>query len=126
MEIWRGVKLAMTTKDFLYCLGSTESRDDPNAPLGDGGRALGRFQWHPDAVWTNCRRFGIQPTLNEPWDSFLTRIVVAFYEHFIPSMEADEVAMYFHMGHRVQRTDTDWDAGYQQRFQGYAAEISKR
>lgn len=113
----------MTTLDFLYCLGMTESNDDPNAHLGDGGRALGRFQTHPDWIWTQCKRFGLQPALNETWDSFITRLVTAFYNHYIDSMEAIEVAMYFHMGHHVRQTDADWDQGYADRFQEYAANV---
>jgi hypothetical protein len=115
----------MTTKDFLYCLGMTESRDDPNAPLGDGGRALGRFQIHPDWMDTQEKRFGIRPELNEPWDSFMTRLVTAFYEHYVITMEAIDVAMYFHEGHRVLQGTADWDTGYAERFQTYAANVSR-
>jgi hypothetical protein len=115
----------MNTQDFLWCLGKTESKDNPNAPLGDHGRALGRFQVHPDWVDTQEKRFGIRPALNETWDSFATRLVIAFFEHYSQSMTDIEVAMYFHMGHRVVSTDNDWDAGYAERFQVYAAEKTR-
>ncbi len=114
----------MTTEQFLTCLAKTESNDNPNAPLGDHGRALGRFQTHPDWVWTQCKRFGIQPTLNETWDSFITRLVIAFFEHYIQTMDEMEVAMYFHLGHHTKPTDADWDSGYAERFQGFAADFA--
>ena len=109
----------MTTQEFLYCLGRTESNNDPNVALGDGGRALGRFQVHPDWAWGYARRFGVQPALNETWDSFITRIVVAFYDHFCGGMPALEVAMYFHVGHPVRPGDKDWDGDYAARFSGF-------
>jgi hypothetical protein len=114
----------MNTDDFLTCLAETESGDHPDVHLGDAGRAFGRWQVHPDWVWTQCRRFGIQPTLNETWDSFIRRLVTAFFEHYIQTMDESEVAMYFHLGHHTLPTDTDWDAGYAERFQGFAADFA--
>ena len=120
-----GSEVAMNTKDFLFCLGKTESNDDPDIHLGDGGRALGRFQVHPDWVWTQCRRFGIQPALNETWDSFVTRLVTAFFDFYGGQMQDIEVAMYFHLGHRTLPTDNDWDVGYAERFQVFAADVAR-
>lgn len=110
----------MNTDKFIFCLAMTESHDNPNAQLGDNGRALGRFQVHPDWVWTQCKRFGIQPTLNETWDSFITRLVTAFYNHYAISMSPVDIAMYFHIGHVVTIDSPDWDKGYATRFNGYA------
>ena len=114
----------MTTADFLTCLAKTESNDDPNIHLGDGGRALGRFQVHPDWVWTQCQRFGIKPALNETWDSFITRLVIEFFNHYAVALDDLGVAMYFHLGHRALPTDADWDKGYAERFQGFAADVA--
>ncbi len=115
----------MTTQEFLHCLAMTESNDNPNAHLGDAGRALGRWQVHPDWIHTQEIRFGLQPALNETWDSFITRLVTAFFDHYIQSMGEQEVAMYFHLGHRTLPTGADWDAAYAERFQGFAAEFTR-
>ena len=115
----------MNTTDFIYCLAMTESKNDPFVHLGDGGRALGRFQVHPDWVWTQCSRFGMKPELNETWDAFVTRLVVAFFNHYALSMDDLGVAMYFHLGHRTDPTAPDWDAPYAERFQTYAADMSR-
>jgi hypothetical protein len=114
----------MTTQDFLYCLGKTESNDNPNVHLGDNGRALGRFQVHPDWVYTQSARFGLKPFLNETWDSFITRLVTAFYEHNIQFIAPVDVAMYFHLGHRTPSTAPDWDAEYAERFNVFAADVA--
>jgi hypothetical protein len=114
----------MTTAEFLKVLGETESGDNPNAHLADAGRALGRFQIHPDWMDTQEKRFGIRPLLNETWDAFLTRLVTAFFNHYVQDMEDVEVAMYFHLGHRATPTDADWDKGYAERFQTFAADVA--
>jgi len=117
--------VALKIQDFLHCLAMTESNDDPDAPLRDGGRALGRFQIHPDAMDTMEKRFGIRPALNETWDSFLTRLVTAFVGFYQGQMSDIEVAMYFHLGHHARPTDDDWDKEYQQRFEIFVAEIGR-
>lgn len=114
----------MTAAEFLKVLGETESGDNPNARLGDNGRALGRFQVHPDWVWTQCRRFGLQPALDETWDSFITRLVIEFFNHNVSLMDDLSVAMYFHIGHHVAPTETAWDGPYAERFQTFAANIA--
>lgn len=115
----------MNIKDFLYCLGRTESNDNPSSPLGDGGRAAGRFQIHPDWMDTQTKRFGIRPQLNETWDSYFTRLVTAFWEFYSGQMTDIEVAMYFHLGHRTLPTADDWDKEYAERFQVFAADVAR-
>jgi hypothetical protein len=115
----------VNTADFLVCLGKTESHDNPNAPLGDAGRALGRFQVHPDWVHTQEVAFGLQPIVNETWDSFITRLVTAFFNRHVKDMDEIEVAMYFHLGHHTLPTDADWDAHYAERFQTFAADFER-
>ena len=119
----------MTTEQFLHCLALTETGDIPvielphnrqAALLGDAGRAIGRFQVHPDWIHTQEVAFGLQPIVNETWDSFVTRLVISFFNRHIQSMTEQEVAMYFHLGHHALPTDADWDAGYAERFQGFA------
>lgn len=123
----------MNTNDFLLCLARTES-DDTNIVtmdgkeyvlMGDAGRALARFQCHPDWIHTQEVRFGIQPELNETWDSFITRLVTKFFEHHVATMQDIEVAMYFHLGHRVAVDGPGWDEGYARRFQVFAADFAR-
>ena len=111
----------MTAAQFAEAIGQVESGNNPNAPLGDAGRALGRYQCHPDWIWTQCRHFTLAPFLNETWDAFVTRLVEAFYVAYSPFMSDVEVAMYFHMGHRVHPTDGDWDRDYANRFSAAAS-----
>ena len=107
----------MTPDQFTYALGIVESSNNPNAPLGDAGRALGRYQCHPDFVWQWAHRLGLAPQLNETWDSFLTRLVVAFYNFHAPQNLTDvQIAMTFHEGHITREGDPSWDAGYALRF----------
>lgn len=108
---------------FAHTIAVIESNDNPNAPLGDAGRALGRYQVHPDWVWTQCRRLVTAPILNETWDSFIVRLVEGFYQLYSPAMPDVEVAMFFHLGHHAHPTDGDWDTHYAARFNA-AASIS--
>lgn len=106
----------MTPANFAHAIAIVESNDNPNAPLGDAGRALGRYQVHPDWVWTQCRRFTLAPFLNETWDAFIVRLVQAFYVGYSGTMPDVEVAMYFHLGHHAHPSDGDWDQEYASRF----------
>ena len=60
----------MTTREWMNCLAKTESGDDPNAPLGDHGRAFGRWQVYPDWLWGWTNHYGTAPRLGETWDEF--------------------------------------------------------
>src|ERR1019366_10578033 len=97
-----------------------ESDGDPDAPLGDGGRAAGRFQIHPDWEYEWSDRLKIRPKLNERRDSFYSRLVQAFFQFpFHLKLLPVEVAMTFHKGHIVRQTSplpADWDAGYAARW----------
>lgn len=107
----------MTPQQFSTALGLTESNGNPNSPLGDHGRALGRFQVHPDWVFDWSNRLGIVPKLSETWDSFVERMVQAFYTHHVGGTLSDvEIAMAFHIGHLVHNYDPDWDSAYADRF----------
>ena len=107
----------MTPDQFTYALAIVESQNNPNSPLGDGGRAAGRWQIHPDFLWTWAHHYGLAPKLGEIWDSFFCRVVQAFYLDHVTSLTPVECAMYFHRGHVVHEGDADWTADdYAQRF----------
>jgi hypothetical protein len=105
--------------NFLHKLALTESTDNPDAPLGDDGRALGRYQVHPD--WLDCwsKHYQLPCALSETWDSWVARIVGAFYrDHSARGYSDVEVAMYYHLGHPALASTADWDAKYAKRFLG--------
>lgn len=105
----------MTAKQFADALGVVESNGNPYAPMGDGGRALGRWQIHPDELWTWAHRLALAPELGETWDSFIERVVWGFYQ-FHTTLSAVEVAMTWHIGHVVRENDVEWDDAYADRF----------
>jgi hypothetical protein len=98
----------------------TESVNDPDARLGDDGRALGRFQCHPDRLWSEAHRYQMQPRLGETWDSFITRVVTAMHAHWQTRGKADlEIAMFWHLGHFAAPESIDYDHEYAKRFSLY-------
>ena|SRR5882757_9105374 len=107
----------MTPKQFTTALGLTESRGNPNSPLGDSGQAMGRWQVHPCWVWDHCK---LVPFISETWDAWVERNIEAFYNAhtFLPAVE---IAMFFHLGHRALIADADWDTNYAKRFIGYCS-----
>lgn len=105
----------MTLEKFLHTLAMTESNNNADVELGDGGRALGRFQVHPDWVFTQSKKFKKEPNLNETWDSFITRLVSAFFNQF-QLLRPVYIAMHFHLGHASFEWSDDWDKEYAARF----------
>ncbi len=69
---------------------------------GDGGRAIGPWQYHPAAFWD----WADKPTPGATWEqwfhdtcySFLTDLFAAF-----PSMAPEEAAIVFHRYHYLRR-----------------------
>ena len=111
----------MTPQAFATAIGIVESNGNPNAPLGDGGRAIGRFQMHPDEMWTWARRLSIAPAANETWDSFIGRIVQAFYTfHCSEALTDVQIAMTYHIGHILRENSPEWDLGYAEKFSNAA------
>lgn len=106
----------MTTVDqFLKALAVVESSDNPEA-WGDGGRAMGRWQVHPDRLWSEMHALTITPKLGETWDQLVARVLRAMFAKYSDSMDAFIIAMYWHLGHFTNRTAPDWDAKYAARF----------
>jgi len=105
-----------TVDQILQALAVVESSNNPDA-WGDGGRALGRWQVHPDRLWYEAHREGLQPSLGETWDSFVGRVLRAMIVRCIRAGHtAAQIAMYWHLGHYVESVDTDWDQRYAVRF----------
>ena len=109
-----------TVDSFLHALALTESDDNPNAPLGDHGRALGRWQVHPDWLDEWSTHYRLTPVLSETWDSYIARVVGSFYCDHAPRGFSDvQVAMHFHLGHPALEGSADWDKQYADRFSGF-------
>lgn len=106
----------MTTSEFLTVIGLIESHNNPNVALGDGGRALGRYQFHLCRLFDEANRYHLYPTVGETVDSFLTRVLTAIYEHRKTEGYSDiEIALFFHLGHFGS-----WDDKYACEFQDYS------
>lgn len=73
--------MILSFQDFAHALALTESDDDPNAPLGDGGRAAGRWQQHPTFYerWAPKIPYGTEPT----WDARFEAALLAFYDQAV-------------------------------------------
>ena len=71
--------MILSFEDFAHALALTESADNPNAPLGDGGRAAGRWQEHPSFYerWVPKIAYGTEPT----WDEQFRAALLAFYDY---------------------------------------------
>lgn len=114
----------MTTVDqFLYALAIVESSNTPEA-WGDGGRAMGRWQVHPDRFWDECRRGYIFPKVGETWDSVVERILRAVWEFYFDKLDPVAIAMYWHLGHFTSRASQDWDTTYASKFAAALAKVS--
>jgi hypothetical protein len=106
----------MTTVDqFLDALAQVESSNN-DREWGDGGRAMGRWQVHPDRLWSEARKAHLEPQLGETWDQFVGRVVGAMYNFFATRWAPREIAMYWHVGHFVRDGHPDWDLAYAQKF----------
>ena len=106
----------VTVDQFLKALAVTESADDPEA-WGDAGRAMGRWQIHPDRFWHECQLGKIFPKLGETWDQVVARILRAIAGFYLEKVTPAEIAMYWHLGHWVLPTDSTWDQKYASRFE---------
>jgi len=106
----------MTTVEiFLDAIAQVESSDNPEA-WGDGGRAMGRYQVHPDRLWSEAKRWRLEPKLGETWDQFVARVLTAMFEANAVAFQPEEIAMYWHEGHWVKPGGKDWDHLYDQKF----------
>ena len=104
-----------TVKQFLAALAVVESSNDSEA-WGDDGRAMGRWQVHPDRVWSESRLRRVAPNLGETWDSWIGRILTVIFKGLYPVESPVAIAMYWHLGHFSKPDATDWDEDYAAKF----------
>ena len=104
-----------TVEQFLQALASVESSNNPQA-WGDDGRAMGRWQVHPDRVWSESRLRRVAPNLGETWDSWIGRILTVIFNALYPVELPVSIAMYWHLGHFSDPGKPDWDSPYNVKF----------
>lgn len=116
----------MTPAEFAHVIALVESSDRSNPPLGDDGRAVGRYQMHPDWVWQWAGTLRIVPMLNETWDAFFTRLVQGYFaKRTEQGLTAVQAAVSYHRGHICREEDPDWLADdYAARFRDAARTLS--
>lgn len=115
----------MTTGDqFLKAIAIIESHDNPEA-WGDHGRAMGRWQVHPDRLWCEAMRFDIEPKLGETWDQLVGRVLRAVWHLGMMSQLPINIAMYWHLGHWTYPDKPDWDKEYAARFVAALADAAE-
>ena len=115
----------LTAQQFCAAIAQIESGNRSNAPLGDDGRARGRYQLHPDFFYEWLVKLNIQPLLGETWDSLDTRLLVGYFNVRIgQGMTPIQAGVSFHNGHPCRETDSDWnDENYPTRFERAAASL---
>ena len=107
----------MTTVDqFLKALAVVESSDDPEA-WGDDGRAMGRWQVHPDRLFHEVSHNLIFTKVGESWDQLVARVLRTIWDFYAYRVSQGEIAMYWHVGHWCKPGDSTWDAKYAARFE---------
>lgn len=104
-----------TVDQFLKALAVVESADDPEA-WGDAGRAMGRWQVHPDRLWSEMHAHTITPQLGETWDQLTARVLRALFMKYNAQLGTVSTAMFWHVGHIVSPTHDKWDLKYAARF----------
>lgn len=114
----------MSPDQFATAIGIVESNGDSDVPLGDDGRALGRWQIHPDEMWTWAKRLTLAPQVNETWDSFVGRLIKGFYSfHTVQTLTDVQIAMTWHLGHISREDSPDWDLAYADKFRNAARTV---
>lgn len=118
----------MTPEQFTQILGLTESGGKVEA-WGDDTKgtkpplAMGRFQIHPVWLWDHTRTRDAMPAMLESWDTWIARLIGAFYARYSEAITAVRLAMWFHLGHLTVDRLSDWDKAYADRFNAFAAKI---
>ena len=100
--------------DFLTAAGSPMPADTNDAHTGClcCPRAMGRWQVHPDRVWSETRLRRVPPALGETWDSWIGRLLTVIFKGLYPVESPVAIAMYWHLGHFNKPGDSDWDYDY--------------
>jgi hypothetical protein len=111
--------------NIVKAIAKIESNGVKNA-LGDGGQALGAYQFHPAAFF----KWALQPTLNCTWDDWFNATICRFLRLLcvkFPDMPPTEAAVVYHRHCYIRRADTaDYIIDdYSKRFQAaYAAIVT--
>jgi hypothetical protein len=105
----------MTAGQFRDAIASVESGDDPHA-WGDHDAAIGLYQAHPAWVFGFSIACGVKPTVDDTWNDWIGKIILAFYAKYSLNHTPIELAMYYHVGHIVYPYDKEWDHDYAERF----------
>lgn len=108
----------MTPQQWAQAIAIIESSNRSNPPLGDSGRALGRYQMWPSWVFEWAKRLNLYPTVNETWDAYFTRLIQGYFTFRTKQgLTPVQAAVSFHRGHVVKEGDPDWLADdYAERF----------
>jgi hypothetical protein len=112
----------MTAEQFRDVIASIESSDNPHA-WGDHDAAIGLYQVHPAWVFEFSHALNVVPAVNETWNSWIGRIILAFYAVYSPAFAPILIAMHYHVGHIVYPYDKEWDHDYAARFTAAVARI---
>lgn len=93
------------SQDILEALAIVESSDNPDAPLGDGGRAAGRWQIHPIFLAEMMKTEDADQPLWElfygTWDEVFHRFLTGWVVRQLRrGLEPVRIALYFHLGHQ--------------------------
>ena|SRR5208337_3133355 len=104
--------------DFLTAAGSPMPADTNDTHTGCQccPRAMGRWQVHPDRVWSESRLRRVAPNLGETWDSWIGRILTVIFNVLYPVVLPVSIAMYWHLGHFSDPGKPDWDSPYNVKF----------
>jgi hypothetical protein len=112
----------MTAGVFATILAFVESNHELEA-WGDDGLAMGLYQAHAAWVVTYAKRYNIWPAVDEGWNSWVRRLIGAFFAEYSKTWTDTEVAMHYHLGHPSVAQDLDWDAKYASRFREMASQL---
>jgi hypothetical protein len=100
---------AVTPQEFAHAIAIVESGDRSNPPMGDDGRARGRYQMHPDFYEEWKLNLNIHAQLSETWDSLDTRIVQGYFTFRTgQGLTPVQAAVSYHRGHICREGDSDW------------------
>lgn len=107
--------MKLTFEQFAQALALTESNDNPNAPLGDDGRAAGRWQMHPSFYeeWTTPIPHGTEPS----WDTQFRNALFRFYMRAVRNgIDDADAACGFNLSGQPEPGMAARDPVYAQRF----------
>jgi len=115
----------MTNEDkFVHALALIESRNNPNTPLGDHGRAAGRWQQHPYFTWrwSPFGPMGVHLSENEraevkgnPTQDVVEEMAVRLFFRYAPPDKAPAsiaVAYHLHGSHIYNDDDPEYRARF--------------